>query len=64
MQMTTPLKQLICVSNLYIGEVGDTAWRQINLLLGFLRVWLFSDKLSDEVSNGMSLLHFWTPSLL
>ena len=48
----------------YMGEVGDTSWRQIDLLLGFLRVWLFSEKLSDEVSNRMNLLHSWTPSLL
>ena len=48
----------------YIGEVGGTVWRQIDLLLGFLRVWLFSDKLSDEVSNRMNLLHSWTLSLL
>ena len=47
-----------------IGEVDDTAWRQIDLLLGFLRAWLFSDKLPDEVSSRMSLLHSWTPSLL
>ena len=44
-----------------IEEVGDTAWRQIELLLGFLRVWLFSDKLSDEVSCRMSLLHSGLP---
>ena len=36
---------------LYIWEAGDTAWRQIDLLFGFLRVWLFSDKLPDEVSK-------------
>ena len=48
----------------YIGEVGDTAWRQIDLSLGFLRVWLFSDNLSDEVSNQMRLLHPWNSSLL
>ena len=48
----------------HIVEVGDTAWRQTDLLMGFLRVWLFSDKLSDEVSNRMSLLHSWAPSLL
>ena len=29
----------------YIGEVGDTAWRQADLLMGFLRAWLFSEKL-------------------
>ena len=51
-------------SMLCIGKVGDTAWRQIDLLLGFLRVWLFLDKLSDEVSSWMSVLHSWTPSLL
>ena len=48
----------------YIGEVGGTAWRQIDLLLGFLRIWLFSDKLCDEVASWMSLLHSWTSSLL
>ena len=29
----------------YIGDVGDTAWRQADLLMGFLRAWLFSEKL-------------------
>ena len=48
----------------FIWEVGDTAWRQIDLLLGFLRVWLFSGKLSDEVCNRMSLLNSRAPSLL
>ena len=47
-----------------IGEVGDTVWSQTDLLLGLLRVRLFSDKLSDEVSNWMSLLYSWTPTLL
>ena len=46
-----------------IGEVGDTAWRQTDLLMGFLRAWLFS-KNSDKVSNRMSLLHTWISSLL
>ena len=47
-----------------IGKVGDTTWKQIGLLLGFLRVWLFSEKNSDEVSNRMNLLYSWTPTLL
>ena len=47
----------------YICEVSDTAWRQTDLLLGFLRLSLFSDKLSEEISNWMSLLHSWSPSL-
>ena len=38
-----------------IGDVGGTAWRQIGLLLGFLRVWLYSDKLFYVVSNRISL---------
>ena len=36
-------------------------WRSLEanyLLLGFLRVWLFSEKLSDEVSNRIKLLTF------
>ena len=37
---------LVLATMTYIGEVGDTAWRQVDLLLGFLRVWLFSDKFS------------------
>ena len=55
---------LVLATMTYIGEVGDTAWRQVDLLLGFLRVWLFSDKFSDEVCNRVSLLNCWTPSLL
>ena len=47
----------------YIGEVGDTAWRQTDLLMRFLRAWLFSEN-SDKVSNRMSLLHTWISSLL
>ena len=47
-----------------IGEVGDKAWRQTDLLLWFLRVWLFLEKLSDEVSNWMSLFHSWISSML
>ena len=27
----------------YTEEVGDRAWRQTDLLLRFLRAWLFSD---------------------
>ena len=37
---------LVLATMTYIGEVGDTAWRQVDQLLGFLRVWLFSDKFS------------------
>ena len=48
----------------YIYEVGDTVWRQTDLVLGFLRIWFFSEKHSDEVSNWMSLLHSWIPILL
>ena len=55
---------LVVASMPYIGEVGDTAWRQVDLLLGFLIIWLFSDKFYDEVCNWMSFLHCWTPSLL
>ena len=47
----------------YIGKVGDTAWKQTDLLLGFPRVWNFQEKLywwsfqSDESAaflNGQS----------
>ena len=48
----------------YIVEVGDTAWRQTDLLMGFLRVWLFSNKLSDEVSNRMNLAFLGSQSAL
>ena len=48
----------------YIGEAGDTAWRQTDLLMGFLRLWLFSEKPSVEVYNRMILLHSWNSSLL
>ena len=40
----------------YIGEVGATYWGQTDLLLDFLRICLFSKKLSGKVSNR-SLLH-------
>ena len=40
----------------YIGEVCDTAWMHIDLLLGFLRVLLFSDKLSDAESACWNFL--------
>ena len=43
------------VSRPSIGDVGGTAWRQIGLLLGFLRVWLYSDKLFYVVFNRISL---------
>ena len=48
----------------YNGGSCDIVWRRTDRLLRFLRVWLFSGKLSDEASNWMSLLHSWAPSLL
>ena len=48
----------------YNGGSCDIVWRRTDRLLRFLRVWLFSGKLSDEASNWISLLHSWTPSLL
>ena len=57
-------KCLDLVSMRYTRKVGGTAWRLTDLLFGLLRVWLFLEKPSDQVSNKMSLLPSCTLSLL
>ena len=44
-------------------EVGNTAWRETDQLLGFLKIWLFSEKLSDEILNWISLHWLWSDEI-
>ena len=46
-----------------LGKLLTQPGGKKDLLVGFPRIWLLSEKLSDKVSNRMSLLHSWTPSL-
>ena len=48
----------------YIGEGGNAVWTQVDLLLGFLRVWLFSDKLSDKFPIDESVVFLDSRSAL